>query len=217
MALFLYLFRQFYITFDKSINYKYPKLKTMLQKMLTRSFFVCIAFTGMISIAFAQKKSIDDEFAKIPPYPSDFTTQKSGVLVVVYDKQSDIPDYDRKGPLKSLTKDLQKLFPLDYTGDYNFVVMSTDIEDESTSGDDGVTFKYKVTNPAYADVDKYRFVLFSQCYEDFTDGGNVVLTYFRFGIYDRKTDAFSTTLKHTGSQKPLMETFVKKLEEVRVK
>ena len=186
------------------------KLKTRLKSIV----LLAIIIVAVTSNANAQKK-IEEEFAKHTPYPDGFTEQKSNILVITYDNNSQILGYEKLSLMKSLSKDLEKDFPKDYTGGYDFVLMSKDIEDLTTSGDKDQIFNFKVTDTAYSDINKYRYIFFYEGYLNMI--GMTTIQNFRFGIFDRKNNTFAFTYQHSGSHGPLMEAYIKKLDEVRVK
>src|ERR1700739_1681208 len=149
-------------------------------------FFLILFSLGLHTTSNAQDV-IMKSFDKKPPYPPSFDSGKTNILVALYDKESEVTLHDYKPGLKSISKDEQKEFPLLYTGDYTFATIGTDIEDESYFvKDSGEIYKYKITNPAYADVSKYRYVLFSRCKQNFIDNGQVLMTDYHLGIYDRQ-------------------------------
>jgi hypothetical protein len=148
-------------------------------------------------------------------YPPDFKTVKSHILVIIYDKESEVPSYESKHVLKGFNKDFKEVFPKNYTGDYDFITMSKDIEDNTDYDNTDKKFRFKIINSSYADVSKYRYILFSKCYLSMI--GMTTITNFQFGIYDRKTEKSYTTSWHSGSNKPLMEYYLKRLEEVSPK
>ena len=185
-----------------------------LNNLLKSFLLLAIIIVGVISNTNAQKK-IEEQFAKSTPYPNGFTEQKSHILVITYDKSSQILDYEKLSLMRELSKDLQKDFPKDYTGDYDFVLMSKDIEDLTTSGDKDQIFNFKVTDTAYSDINKYRYIFFYEGYLNMI--GMTTIQNFKFGIFDRKDNTFALTYQHSGSHGPLMEAYIKKLDEVRVK
>jgi hypothetical protein len=155
-----------------------------MNSSIKKAAFFAVAIIAIIQIAgCASTKNITIERMRFPP---DFMKYKSNILIPLYDyKKLKGRDNDlKKSDDKRLNRMIPDAFAKYYTGAYTIVQTDKDIIDLPGR-------KFKVTNPAYADVDKYRYVFYSNVNSSISstsNTGNMVYSDATWGIYDRKED-----------------------------
>ena len=181
-----------------------------ITKKLKEIVLLLIAFLGITNSISAQNTK-DSAFDIHAGYPPAFTSIKSHILVILYDKDSKT-SYSHKQFEKD-SKQVAEIFPQCYTGEYDFVTMTKDIEEEDfrtkSMFDTGAT-KFKVINSAYESTDQYRYVLYYMVTSNNAPA---------FGIYDRVTDlCYTAWSEDTGSKGNwYIRGFAEKIEKIRAK
>jgi hypothetical protein len=190
---------------------KSNQFKMKFSMSIMRLLLTAIAIFGIVNYTSAQAH---DNVIDNPGIPPEFSTVKSHVLVVLYDDNSALPPHAHKIIYKKASEHVQELFPQNYTGGFAFVTMSTDIDDNTDYElhlYDHDRSKFTVTNPAYKNVDSFRFVLY-----DVIIGLDDPIPHF--GIYDRKLDkCYTAGGQYLPVGKWYIESFAKKMDELRVK